>query len=238
MLQPSKSRSGFGNGDRSIDGEVCLLWIAYTSRSHPTSIPPAICSPAPFSGRTGGISVLRRSVPSVPPAGIVRWTAIPLSSAEKSAVSSLSAQPTALPAVSAAGSSPPKSKSIKQHPVLFYPLKVSSWGSERPEKCPVGEALRRLPVADISSELRSTETSELSGGQSRRLMLRIRFQWRTDGSPGPRSGMSTASAVEGPPSFTFGAAEYFTSNDCVVQYFTSDEVRNFTFDASRIFHLL
>ena len=142
MLQPSKSRSGFGNGDRSIDGEVCLLWIAYTSRSHPTSIPPAICSPAPFSGRTGGISVLRRSVPSVPPAGIVRWTAIPLSSAEKSAVSSLSAQPTALPAVSAAGSSPPKSKSIKQHPVLFFPLKVSSWGSERPEKCPVGEALR------------------------------------------------------------------------------------------------
>ena len=203
MLQPSKSRSGFGNGDRSIDGEVCLLWIAYTSRSHPTSIPPAICSPAPFSGRTGGISVLRRSVPSVPPAGIVRWTAIPLSSAEKSAVSSLSAQPTALPAVSAAGSSPPKSKSIKQHPVLFYPLKVSSWGSERPEKCPV-----------------------------------YSFQWRTDGSPGPRSGMSTASAVEGPPSFTFGAAEYFTSNDCVVQYFTSDEVRHFTFDASRIFHLL
>ena len=142
MLQPSKSRSGFGNGDRSIDGEVCLHWIAYTLRYRPNLIPPAICSPVPFSGRTGGISVLRRSVPSVLPAGTALWTAIPSSSTEKNAASSLNAQPTVLPAVSAVGSSPPKSKSIKQHPVLFYPLKVSSWGSERPEKCPVGEALR------------------------------------------------------------------------------------------------
>ena len=126
MLQPSKSRSGFGNGDRSIDREVCLHWIAYTLRYRPNLIPPAICSPVPFSGRTGGISVLRRSVPSVLPAGTALWTAIPSSSTEKNAASSLNAQPTVLPAVSAAGSSPPKSKSIKQHPVLFYPLKVSS----------------------------------------------------------------------------------------------------------------
>ncbi len=107
----------------------CLCLTVSMSRSLPILIPPVICSPAPFSGRTGVFSTLMKSAPSVLPVTATCWTAILLSSMVRSAASSLSILPVISLADWAAGMSKPEESPfhIIQFSVLsfHYSLKTT-----------------------------------------------------------------------------------------------------------------